>query len=200
MSYCRDGVLIIPDSVSDLVSYNSRAGYPAIGDFVDSGAIEEISYTVICSKFNKLGPLKTPKMLKASDLTRVMVSLPMQEGKRFLDCGSIRASGQYKVTLDYDMEGHGYGARVKYNRFSCHCYSCSECGESHILRIAWETAQDIQARVLGLKLCGVDHPHVYEWVFSPPQGTLEEYRETVRKSQYKEGLADFEAMISFIIR
>jgi len=197
IAYAKNGEVIIPACVSFLAE-NSRVPYPAIGDFGISGAYGENSYTVLRSKFNNLGLRKSPKMTDFNELSRVMVSLPMHE-KRRPDCGMIRATGQYKVTENYDGEGNGYGFKAVYQKRACHCSACEECGEKNILDDAWLYSQDINARVLGLKMCGID-AHVYEWVFSPPQATQEEYIETCKASAYKEGLQDFERLISFVVR
>ena len=198
IAYCKHGEIIIPACVSSFLAQNSRVPYPAIGDFGISGAYGEIPYTVLRSKFNNLGLRKTPKMRDFNELSRLMISLPMHEERR-PDCGMIRATGQYKITEDYDGQGNGYGFKAVYQKRSCHCSACEECGEKNILDDAWLYSQDIWARVLGLRMCGVD-AHVYEWVFSPPQATQEEYVETCKASTYKEGLQEFERLISFVIR
>jgi len=199
IDFWRNGEEIIPECVRDLIGQNSRVPYPAIGDFVGSFRPVEGSYTVLRSKFNNLDIMKKPKLLGPNDLTRVMVSRPMQEPKRNPDCGEIRATGEYKVTLNYDGKGQGYGYKALYQKRACHCSACSVCGEKNILDDAWLYSQDIWARVNRLKVCGSE-AHVYEWVFSPPQATLEEFRETIKTIMYKEGQTEYERLISFVIR
>jgi len=160
-------------------------------------------YKGIPRKYYKNGLLQSEKWVLVDDLTRLETKLPCTEKhERGAQHGGARFSGNVAQTEDWDgtlgNTGQGVGVDFPFNFRSCHSVLCSVCGEKAILDRAWNLSESIWARHQYLSLNGP--AHVYEIIFSPPQGTKEELVQAIDKSEYKEGLDDWVQGINYAIR
>lgn len=180
---------------------------PAILQDREFGGIvnsDVILYKGIQRNFCKNGPLKSKKRVFCDDLTPMVTKLPLTEKhERGAQHGGARFAGTIAQTEDWDgklgEDGQGAVVEFAFNFRSCHSILCSVCGEKAILDRAWNLSESIWARAQYLSLNGAD-PHIFEIIFSPPQGSRDSLVQAINKSEYKEGLEDWVQGIDWTIR
>lgn len=209
-SYCDD----LPDEDLDLfaLAIKRMKNATRTGGIIDPREailqrrdFVEISPKRIQRKFNKSGRLRKSKFVNVSDLTRIETKYPLSEDhERGARHGGARFSGTLAQTEDWDgsLEDGGTGAIVefKYSVRSCHSVLCSVCGEKAILDRAWNLSERIWSGTGQYVYLNAGRCHVYEVVFSPPQGSPRELKEAIDQSDYREGLDEWRQAINHAIR